>query len=238
MRKLQKLLALASTGAVALSLLVAGATPSAAAETITADDKASAAALDMTMSEYKSIQKLAKKGQVELWANGKKFVPSNSPSPLLDNGLPLGKIAAYQAKTWGACGVNTANNKHVRTWYVNTVPFRYEPAVLQCGTWTSKEPTKGWGFRHIKGRHGAEWQQMANQIQMNSNWRDVADFAINDGLRNIYSGQTRPQNNTYRFFGKVELKRYDGKSLKVYYTTVAVDQTDHRIITAYYRNRR
>ncbi|GAA3306634.1 hypothetical protein [Glutamicibacter nicotianae] len=239
MRNFRKFVAVASTGALTLSLLVAGALPSAAASRTTEQEVANAATLEMSVPEYKSMRELAEKGQVELWANGKKFLPNSEDSwPQSIRNLPIGKTSLYQAKTWGACGVKTANNKHVRIWYVNKTPYARLAAVLNCGTWTPKNPNGGWGYRHIAGKHGGEWKQLAAQVAFNTNWRDIADFAINDGLTNIYSSARNPANNTFRYKGKIELKWYDGRTIKTYYTTVAVDQRDRRIITAYYRSKK
>ncbi|PJJ43740.1 hypothetical protein ATK23_0941 [Glutamicibacter mysorens] len=62
MRNFRKFVAVASTGALTLSLLVAGALPSSAASRTTEQELANAATLEMSVPEYKSMRELAEKG--------------------------------------------------------------------------------------------------------------------------------------------------------------------------------
>lgn len=186
----------------------------------------------LSSKESKELDGLIKSEDLELWIGGKK-VEDVTPKIVM---LPVATAAGYQPQTWGACGIAHASSKHVRTWTVQTVPYRASPAILRCGTWNSKNPNGGWGFRHISGKHGGEWGTMG--LLVNANWRDIADFAISDALSNVYKSSSNAANNTFSYNGIIQLKRYNGKTIKTYYVKVAVDQTDRRIITAYYTSKK
>jgi len=229
-RSVKKVWATIASTALTATILAGGAAPSMAAEDLTASDRAAASTLDLSTTEYREVKSLGEEGKLELWAGGKKFSPKRSTN------LPVGIAAAYQPKTWGACGVRTDNYKHVRTWRVTTAPWQAKDIVMKCGTWTSKNPNGGWGYRHVKGKHGGEWAALGNQVQ--ANWRDIADFAITDALDNIYSGSERASNNTFTYKGEVQLRKYNGSVIRTYYTRVTADQTDRRLITAFYSSSR
>lgn len=82
---------------------------------------------------------------------------------------PSSALAA--APPWGACGVNTAENKLVRQFYVN--PRTY--FNLRCGgPIRSSDPR--YGYRHILRYHKTDFERMA--VGTGQNWRDVADLAM------------------------------------------------------------
>ncbi len=232
MSRLSKILTGLASSAIALTLVAGGSSPTFAAEQSLTKEKSISEDLEMDLHEYRQIKELAEDNELEIWAGGKRF-HSPDGSRLSRNSVAA---AAYNPQTWGACGSKTASSKHVRTWQVATVPYASKAAVLKCGTWTAKYPNGGWGYRHIQGRHGKEWTRLGNLV--GANWRDIADFAISDSMKNIYSASPKVSNNTYRYKGVVQLKKYNGSVVKTYYTTIAVDQGDRRIITAYYRSKK
>ncbi|WP_152666739.1 hypothetical protein [Arthrobacter sp. YC-RL1] len=232
MSRLRKILAGIASSAIALALVAGGSAPTFAVEQSLTKEKSVAEDLEMDLQEYQQIKELAENDELEIWAGGKRFY-SPDGSTLSKNSLAA---AAYKPQTWGACGSGSASSKHVRTWQVATTPYASKAAVLKCGTWTAKKPDGGWGYRHIQGKHGNEWKQLGALV--GANWRDIADFAISDSMKNIYSGSAQVSNNTYKYKGIVQLKKYNGSVVKTYYTTIAVDQTDRRIITAYYRSKK
>ena len=75
------------------------------------------------------------------------------------------------APPWGACGINSDEKKHVRTFAGSD----RRVWVLYCGgPKYSSSPT--WGYRHILWRHRGDFERMA--AGTNQNWRDVADIAM------------------------------------------------------------
>lgn len=230
MFKVSRIIATFACSALAMSLVVGGAIPVIAADQNSVSEKNVAADLNMGIEEYQDVKELAAKNELEIWAGGKKLVSSQERN----SSLNFADAAAYKAQTWGACGVKTDAYKHVRTWQVATVPYAGGAAVLKCGTWSASYPDRGWGYRHVYGKHGNQWKQLGALV--GANWRDVADFAISDSMRNIYSAKPQVSNNTYQYKGIVQLKKYNGSVVKTYYTTIPVTTGDRRIITAYYRS--
>lgn len=191
-------------------------------ETIAAQESASLA-LDPAVptAELEALSAGLKNGSLTVWINGRQL--STDPN------LQESTDAIYVPKTWAACGAFDDAYKNVRTFYLNTVPYTYRAIYLKCGT-------SGWGYRHIKDAHMSHWAGKA--IYVGANWRDMADFAITDALRNVYSGTYNASNRTYKYRGVVQLKRYDGRTVHTFYPVVAVSAGDYRIITAYPSNSR
>lgn len=216
----------ASLGVIVLSatMMLTVASPSVASTALSEADKAAAAELSVSEKTYMEIKQLAKKDQLEVWVNGTKFVPtkkSSGATPAAGN---------FHSTTWGACGVSSPNTKTIRTFRVNKAPFKNKKVTLNCGTFNPKTET-GWGYRKMKGKHGSHWKNIANQISVH--WQDMADFGISETLRTIYKGVRDTSNDTFTYYGILQLKKNDGKTLATYYPRVSIDEYDGRIITGF-----
>ena len=212
--------------------IVAAAEARAAADPMSEEEMAAAAtqaeqlyATDpqLTADESAAIEAGLKSGELSAWVNGKKLeaAPMKARAAQPD---AVGINAVYVPVTWGACGVSSASNKHVRMFYLSTVPYAGKNIPLQCGT-------SGWGYRHIQERHMNDWANKA--VYVGANWRDMADFAITDALQHVYSGTYNASNNTYLYRGVVELRRYNGSTVHTFYPHVVVAAGDNRMITAF-----
>ena len=184
----------------------------------------------LSQDELESLDAELENGELTAWVNGKQLDPgsvqASAPGGIRSISA-MSTTAAYVPTTWGACGAFDASTKNVRTFYLNSVPYSYRAIYLKCGT-------TGWGYRHIKDAHMNDWANKA--IYVGANWRDMADFAITDALQHVYSGVYNPTNQTYKYRGVVELRRFDDRTVHTFYPVVAVSAGDYRIITAYPSN--
>ncbi|WP_417220305.1 hypothetical protein [Arthrobacter sp.] len=191
-------------------------------------DEAVVDAPPLLKREAKELKALAKGGELTAWAGGTEFKPQEeATAETSGTAARASKSAttyAYQAKVWGACGVTTPNSKLVRMFQTTTTPWVFRNVPMYCGT-------NGYGYRHIKSSHMRHWNDIA--VLLGANWRDFADFAISDALDHMYSGAYSKKNDTYTYKGVVQLKRYDGKTVKTYYPRVVVAAGNYKMITAF-----
>jgi len=85
--------------------------------------------------------------------------------------IPAATPASAEAPPWGACGWRTPEDKLVREFTTETPTVRYR---LLCGN-------ENKGYRHILARHRLDFERMA--AGTNTNWRDVADLAMDTMLK-------------------------------------------------------
>jgi hypothetical protein len=142
---------------------------------------------------------------------------------------PIGRATpAASSQVWAACGTNSPPDKLVRLFPRST--FVPGPAgtssPLLCGT-------EAFGFRHVSSRHGPDWQNIA--VYTGENWRDLADFAIEQVFTVPQPGYPRynDKNDTWAFKAPLEIRDGDGRVRDVYHPVVVVAGSDGKVITAY-----
>lgn len=145
----------------------------------------------------------------------------------------VGAPAAHAApnaptEVWAACGASSPPDKVLRVFPRTTFasgPFG-NTSVLLCGT-------DGFGYRHVAARHRQDWQYIA--AYTGGNWRDLADFAIEQILRVPQPGYPRynAKNDTWVFKAPLEIRDRDGRVRDVYYPNVVVAAADGKIITTF-----
>jgi hypothetical protein len=144
-------------------------------------------------------------------------------------GPPIAVSAsAAPAAVWAACGASSPPEKVVRVF--PRTAFVPGPAgtssTLLCGT-------EGFGYRHVAARHGQDWQTVA--LYTGGNWRDLADFAIEQTLRAPHPGYPRhnDKNDTWVFKAPLEIRDSEGRVRDVYHPVVVVAGGDGKLITTY-----
>ncbi|MEV5840135.1 hypothetical protein [Nocardia sp. NPDC052112] len=136
----------------------------------------------------------------------------------------------HETKTWGACGIHSPEDKTVRTFDRRTIRvgdkvFVAGQSVLYCGN-------DNYGFRHLqKRKHDDKWAATDRSY----NWRDNADRAIEETLRNPSVACYNLENNTYVLgLELVEYVKKDGTLTgKMQWSNVVIDANSGRIITAF-----
>lgn len=132
------------------------------------------------------------------------------------------------APPWAACGTSAQEEKPVRTF--PTKPPVGGPArtysTLMCGN-------TNFGFRHIDTRHQADWTAVA--FYTGGNWRDLADFAINQSLTVPQPGYPvfNPKNETWTYKAPLQIRDQQGTVRTTLWPIVSVAARDGRIITSY-----
>lgn len=164
--------------------------------------------------------------------SGRTQAPAQSPQQQTPGAIIRRDIIdpyLHEAQVWGACGVNADRNKQVRTFDRRTVQVDGKvlvegQSVLYCGT-------GGYGYFHIKDRHQQDW---AN-TDRSRNWRDNADRAIENTLKNPEVACYRLENNTYTFGSTLyEYDKLEGELTgKTMWSNVTIDANSGRIITAF-----
>jgi len=135
---------------------------------------------------------------------------------------------------WGACPVNgreDAEHKLVRK-------FQRGPGVSTTGEVMPGGESDlvcghdGYGYYHIANGHGAHWTQKG--VKSSENWRSVADYAIEETLKNPQRVTYRPANDAFCYSREIDLiDKVRGIVVDVFFARVAVSHRDGRIITAY-----
>ncbi|WP_345412884.1 hypothetical protein [Actinomycetospora chlora] len=139
-----------------------------------------------------------------------------------------GATSAASSQVWAARGTSSPAEKLVRLF--PRASFVPGPAgtnsPLSCGT-------EAFGYRHISNRHGSDWQNIA--VYTGENWRDLADFAIEQILTAPQPGYPRynDKNDTWAFTAPLEIRDGDGRVRDVYHPVVVVAGSDGKVITAY-----
>lgn len=135
---------------------------------------------------------------------------------------------------WGACPINgrdEAEHKFVRNFPrgpgVSTTGevMPGGESLLVCGH-------DGYGYYHIANNHGAQWTQKG--VKTSENWRDVADYAIAESLKNPQRVSFRGPNGAVCYSREIDLiHKVRGIVVDVFYARVVVSRQDGRVITAY-----
>jgi hypothetical protein len=90
-------------------------------------------------------------------------------------------------------------------------------------------------YYHIANRHGVEWTQKA--VKTSENWREVADYAIAEALRNPTKVTYRNNNKTYCYSREVYLiNKVRGIPVDVFHPNVVVRAQDGVIVTSFPAN--
>jgi hypothetical protein len=133
---------------------------------------------------------------------------------------------------WAACPVQNreaARDKVVRPFprAVGNAAGRTMPAGttnLTCGT-------QDYGYYHIVSNHLSQWQYRG--AQSSENWRDVADYGIQEALANPQVVTYRPGNQTFCYSREVFLwDNVRGIRVDVYHPNVVISERDQHIVTA------
>ena len=139
---------------------------------------------------------------------------------------------------WAACPVNgreEAKDKLVRR-FDRGPGVSTSGAVMPAGTSDLICGDENHGYYHMANRHGSEWAQKG--AKSSENWRDVADYAIAEALRNPMAVTYRANNNTYCYSREVYLvDKVRGIPVDVFHPNVVVRAQDGIIITSYPANR-
>jgi hypothetical protein len=112
---------------------------------------------------------------------------------------------------WAACGVNDPEHKHVRQFPLgHGAPDGGPPvstSTLYCGQ-------ARWGYRHIQDGHMVDWENIAWQVGWN--WRDMADFAMENGLDYPQRVDLRTDtvNDNYLYQGSFWIEDSDGNVIR------------------------
>jgi hypothetical protein len=140
-------------------------------------------------------------------------------------------IGIRLTQTWAACGLFDKAHKLVRvfTRYRATATtgeyLRGGTSDLHCGS-------ERWGYRHILRNHRTEWEQKAALERQN--WRDLADYAIENALRDPDRVKYRSDNDTFCFQRLFYLlNRKTGRPAGTMTVSVVVAQDSKNIITAF-----
>ncbi|MGW3473534.1 hypothetical protein ACWDKQ_34945 [Saccharopolyspora sp. NPDC000995] len=133
---------------------------------------------------------------------------------------------ASAREIWGACGTNSPADKLVRAFPRSGAPGAGGASNLLCGT-------AGFGYRHIKDRHMADWQNLAARV--GSDWRSFADFAIAEILKVPEPGFPvyNKNNDTWTYRAPVQIRDSHGNVVDTYRPIVSVASGDQKIITAF-----
>lgn len=143
-------------------------------------------------------------------------------------------LPVHRAEVWATCAVNSPTNKVVRTFTqrAGNPSILYGNSNLTCGRESGNG--LGWGFQHISFKHGAqgEWGELA--FMTGGNWRDLADFAIEQTLR-VPGSMSRPQSNgTIAYRAPIQFFDIDDDTLQAEYTVVvSISIESKNIITAF-----
>jgi hypothetical protein len=151
--------------------------------------------------------------------------------------LPTVAPAQYEKPPptpWGACPINgreRARDKLVRR-FERGPGVSASGAVMPAGTSDLICGDEKHSYYHIAERHGLEWTQKG--MKTAENWRDVADYAIAEALRNPMSVTYRRDVNTYCYSREVSLiNKVRGIVVEVFHPNVIVRPQDGVIITAF-----
>lgn len=145
-----------------------------------------------------------------------------------NGGIPVEGSASTIQATWGACGAFDKETKTVRTFKRSAVTSPKVAAgntLMKCGN-------AKYGYRHIKDRHLNDWNSLA--AITGSNWRDFADWAINQCL--AYPGQVinNGTKNVYEFKAPIQIRDKRTKQVvSTKYCKVPIDRSSKQIITAF-----
>jgi hypothetical protein len=134
---------------------------------------------------------------------------------------------------WAACPVQdreAARDKVVRQFprAVGNAAGRTMPAGttnLTCGN-------ERFGFYHIANSHGEQWEQKG-EITL-ENWRDVADYAIQEALAHPMAVTYRTDNDTFCYSRLIFLvDKRNGETVGSYQPNVVISARDQYIVTAW-----
>lgn len=128
---------------------------------------------------------------------------------------------------WAACGRSAPEDKVVRVFPRKPpAPGPQVSAVLLCGS-------DRYGYRHIAGNHGMDWQNIA--FYTGENWRFLADFAIEQILTFPEPGYPtyRKDNDTWTYRAPLEIRDSSGQVRATYRPVISVSARDGKIITAF-----
>lgn len=125
---------------------------------------------------------------------------------------------------WAACGISDEPGKLVRRFPRVAGPPGTASDLL-CGT-------DGFGYRHIKQRHMTQWESLA--FMVGSNWRDFADFAIEQILKAPEPGFPTYDagRDTWTYRAPVQIIDNNGEVRDTYRPFVIIANQDTKIITA------
>ena len=98
--------------------------------------------------------------------------------------------------------------------------------TLICGT------PGGMGMRHIWAGHGNDWIGIVNKYPMGISAESFMDQSINTTLRAPSSVVYNRANDTYTYYGLVQIKQ-KGKVVRTYTVKVGHSAGSWRIITAF-----
>jgi hypothetical protein len=134
---------------------------------------------------------------------------------------------------WVPCpnnGREAAEHRVVRTFQRG--PGVAPAATMPGGTSQLVCGNDAYSYYHIVNRHYAEWNEKS--IKTSENWRDVADYAIAEALKNPQVVTFRAPNNTFCYSREIYLvNKVTGAIVNVTYPNVVVRARDGVIITAF-----
>lgn len=221
-----------------LSLLMSmGIAPSPGTETPTTEEEVLANGDDY-VSDF-DLSDVPSGFTYEALINGELYTPpagntrgEYEPEPLSAGGTT--STASYSVQsttttTWAACGAFDAETKTVRTFTRNFVSY----LNLQAGNSPLKCGNDKFGYRHIKSRHMNDWGSLAGIV--GSNWRDFADWSINQCLRWPASVANNGTRNTYEFKAPIQIRdKRTKKVVSTKYCNVPISRGSSRqLITAF-----
>lgn len=130
---------------------------------------------------------------------------------------------------WAACGTFDKESKTVRTFsrnYVSYLNLAAGNSPLKCGN-------NNYGYRHIKLRHSNDWGSLGGLV--GSNWRDFADWSINQCLKWPSSVANNGTRNTYEFKAPIQIRdKRTWKIVSTKYCDVSISRGSSRqLITAF-----
>jgi hypothetical protein len=134
---------------------------------------------------------------------------------------------------WVPCPNNdreAAEHRVVRTFQRG--PGAAPAATMPGGTSQLVCGNDAYGYYHIVNRHYVEWNEKS--IKTSENWREVADYAISEALKNPQAITFRAPNNTFCYSREIYLvNKVTGAIVNVTYPNVVLRAQDGVIITAF-----
>ncbi|MDQ1123455.1 hypothetical protein QE412_002028 [Microbacterium trichothecenolyticum] len=122
------------------------------------------------------------------------------------------------------CNAGDPESKRVTNWQ------RRNPngvAKLVCGN-------SQFGWRHIAGRHGQDYQNIVTKYRLGRSWDDFAKWAMSTTVGAPQAAPVR-NNNTWGYTAPIQIKNKQGQVVRTYSMLVSVSRSDEKIITAFPR---
>ena len=135
---------------------------------------------------------------------------------------------------WGACPTidrAAAELKVVRR-FDRATGAAAGGATMPAGTTDLLCGNDAYSYYHIVARHYGEWTQKS--VLTNENWREIADYAIAEALRNPTSISYPADANTFCYSREISLvDKVRGITVDVMHPHVVVRAQDGAVITAF-----